>query len=43
MENNSDERVVVAKSSFNAANIIIAIAVLLLVLGLLKFMGVSPI
>ena len=43
MENNSDERVVVAKSSFNVANIIIAIAVLLLVLGLLKFMGVSPI
>ena len=42
-EINSDERVVVAKSSFNVANIIIAIAVLLLVLGLLKYMGVSPI
>ncbi|MFS0735752.1 hypothetical protein ABC347_01765 [Sphingomonas sp. 1P06PA] len=41
---NRDEHVVVAKSSFNIADIIAAIALLLLlVLGLLKFMGVSPI
>jgi uncharacterized membrane protein YidH (DUF202 family) len=42
-EVNSDERVVVQRSTFNIANVILAIAVLLLVLGLLKFMGVSPI
>jgi hypothetical protein len=41
-EINSDEKVVVAKSSFNVANIIMAIAVLLAVLGLLKFIGVTP-
>jgi len=40
---NKDENVAVTKSSFNAANIIAAIALLLLVLGLLKFLGVSPI
>ncbi|SFR84955.1 hypothetical protein [Sphingomonas jatrophae] len=39
----SDEKVVVERSSFNVANVIAAIALLILVLGLLKFMGVSPI
>lgn len=39
---NSDEKVVEAKSIFNVANVIAAIALLLLVLGLLKYMGVSP-
>jgi len=42
-EINKDENVAVTKSSFNVANIIAAIALLLLVLGLLKFLGVSPI
>lgn len=42
-EVNSDERVVVEKSSMNVGGIIAAIALLLLVLGLLKFLGVSPI
>ena len=41
-EFNKDEKVVVARSSFNVANIILAIAVLLAVLGLLKFIGASP-
>lgn len=40
---NSDERVVVEKSSFNIGGIIAAIALLLLVLGVLKLLGVSPI
>jgi len=40
---NKDEHVVVTRSSFNVANVIAAIALLLLVLGILKFMGVSPI
>jgi hypothetical protein len=40
-EINSDEKVVVAKSSINIANIIAAIALLIAVLGLLKFIGVS--
>jgi hypothetical protein len=39
---NSDERVVVEKSSMNVGGIIAAIALLLLVLGVLKFLGVSP-
>ncbi len=39
---NSDEKVVVEKSSMNVGGIIAAIALLLLVLGGLKFMGVSP-
>ncbi|WP_267134674.1 hypothetical protein [Sphingomonas sp. So64.6b] len=39
----SDERVVVERSTFNVANIIIAIAVLLVALGALKYFGVSPI
>ena len=38
-----DENVSVVRSSFNVANVIAAIALLLLVLGLLKWMGVSPI
>ena len=42
-EVNSDERVVVEKSSMNVGGIIAAIALLLLVLGVLKFIGVSPI
>jgi hypothetical protein len=41
-EINRDEKVVVARSVFNVANIIAAIALLLLVIGLLKFIGVSP-
>ena len=42
-EVNSDERVVVEKSSMNVGGIIAAIALLLLVLGVLKFLGISPI
>ena len=42
-EMNKDEKVVVAKSDFNVANVIAAIALLLLVLGGLKYLGVSPI
>lgn len=41
-ELNKDEKVVVAKSDFNVANVISAIALLLLVLGALKYFGVSP-
>ena len=41
-ELNKDEKVVVAKSDFNVANIIVAIALLLLVLGLLNYLNVSP-
>lgn len=41
-ELNKDEKVVVARSSFNVANIILAIAVLIAVVGLLKYIGVSP-
>jgi UDP-N-acetylmuramyl tripeptide synthase len=37
-----DEKVVVARGVFNVANVIIAIAVLLAVLGLLKYIGASP-
>ena len=40
---NTDEKVVVEKSSMNVGGIIAAIALLLLVLGILKFLGVSPI
>jgi hypothetical protein len=39
---NKDEKVVVARSSFNVANIILAIAVLIAVIGLLKYIGASP-
>ncbi len=48
-EISKDEKVVVAKSDivaksdFNVANVISAIALLLLVLGALKYFGVSPI
>lgn len=38
----SDERRVVERSSFNVANVIVAIAFLLLVLGMLKYFHVSP-
>lgn len=41
-ELNKDEKVVVARSSFNVANIILAVAVLIAVLGLLKYIGASP-
>lgn len=40
---NKEERVVVEKSSMNIGGIIAAIALLLLVLGVLKLLGVSPI
>jgi hypothetical protein len=42
-EINKDEKTVVAKTDFNVANVITAIALLLLVLGALKYFGVSPI
>jgi len=38
----SDDHVVVEKSSINVGGIIAAIALLLLVLGVLKLLGVSP-
>jgi hypothetical protein len=41
-EINSDERVVVAKSSINIANIILAITVLIVALGVLKYFGMLP-
>lgn len=41
-EINTDEKVVVARSSFNVANIILAIAVLIAVIGLLRYIGASP-
>jgi uncharacterized membrane protein YidH (DUF202 family) len=40
---NKDEKIVSTRSSFNVANTIVAVAVLLLVLGVLKYFGVSPI
>lgn len=40
---NKEENVVVQRSSFNVGGVIAAIALLLLVLGLLKYLGVSPI
>lgn len=40
---NKEEKIVSARSSFNVANTIVAIAVLLLSLGLLKYFGMSPI
>lgn len=42
-EINKDENVSVARASFNVGGVIAAIALLLLVLGLLKWLGVSPI
>jgi hypothetical protein len=41
-EEKKNENVVVTRSNVNVANIIAAIALLLLVLGLLKYFGVSP-
>jgi hypothetical protein len=41
-EVNKDEKVVVARSTFNAANVIAAIALLIAVLGILKYIGASP-
>ena len=41
-DSKTDEKVVVARSSINIANIIAAIALLLAVLGLLKYIGASP-
>lgn len=41
-EMHNDEKVVVARSSFNVANVIIAIAVLIAVIGLLKYIGALP-
>jgi uncharacterized membrane protein YidH (DUF202 family) len=38
-----DEKIVSTRSSFNVANTIVAVAVLLLVLGVLKYFGFSPI
>lgn len=40
---NENDHVVVEKSSINIGGIIAAIALLLLVLGVLKYFGVSPI
>ena len=42
-EINKEETTVVARSDFNVANVIAAITLLLLVLGGLKYFGVSPI
>jgi len=41
-EINTDERTVVAKSTFDVANVIIAIAILLAVLGVLKYLHMLP-
>jgi len=38
----TDDRTVVERSNFNVANVIMAIAFLILVLGLLKYLHVSP-
>jgi hypothetical protein len=37
-----DDRVVVARSNFNVANVISAIALLILVLGVLKYFHAMP-
>ncbi len=42
MADEKKEEVVVAKSNFNVGGIIAAIALLILVLGVLKFAGVLP-
>ena len=42
-ELNKDEKIVSTRANFNVANIIAAIALLILVLGFLKYLGVSPI
>ena len=41
-ELHKDETVVVQRSSFNVANVIVAIAFLILVLGLLTYLGAMP-
>lgn len=41
-EINKDEKLVVAKSEINVANIIVAIAILLVAVGVLKYLGMSP-
>ncbi len=41
-EINKDEHVVVARSNFNVGGIIAAIALLILVLGVLKYFGMLP-
>ncbi len=41
-EINKDEKIVVAKSEINVANIIVAVAILLVTLGVLKYLGMSP-
>ena len=38
----TDEHNVVARSSFNVANVIMAIAFLILVLGVLKYFHITP-
>ena len=38
----TDEHTVVERSTFNVANVIVAIAILLLVLGVLKYFGATP-
>jgi hypothetical protein len=42
-ELNKDEKTVVARTSFNVANTIAAVALLIMAVGLLKWIGVSPI
>lgn len=39
---NTDEHTVVTKSSFDVANVIIAIAILIAVLGVLKYLKMLP-
>lgn len=39
---NKDENVSVARSSFNVGGVIAAVAFLLLVLGLLKYLHITP-
>ena len=41
-EVNKDEKVAVARTEFNVAKVITSIAVLLLVLGGLKYLGMLP-
>ena len=41
-EVNKDEKVAVARTEFNVAKVITSIAVLLLVLGVLKYLGMLP-
>jgi hypothetical protein len=41
-ELNKDEKTVVARTSFNVANTVAAVALLIMAIGLLKWLGVSP-